>query len=132
MDGGLVGRGDHDCAFIDAELHLLRWHERKGDLRALARIKVAQEFVREIPDSLEHLEIIRAIAAMVPEQDRELYDLCLAVRGNGQRGEPGTLAHLHGHPSGTQPGKALARDQGVGIFQAGHDLAVIRVVGRKT
>ena len=34
-----------------------------------------------------------------------------------------TLAHLHGHPSGTQPGKALARDQGVGIFQAGHDLA---------
>ena len=37
----------------------------------------------------------RAIAAMVPEQDRELYDLCLATRDNGQRGEPGTLAHLH-------------------------------------
>ena len=34
-----------------------------------------------------------------------------------------TLAHLHGHPSGTQPGKALARYQGVGVFQAGHDLA---------
>ena len=28
---------------------------------------------------------------MIPEQDRELYDLCLATRDNGQRGEPGTL-----------------------------------------
>lgn len=42
-------------------------------------------------------DALRAIAAMVPEQDRELYDLCLAVRGNGQRGEPGTLAHLHAY-----------------------------------
>ena len=40
---------------------------------------------------------LRAIAAMVPEQDRELYDLCLATRDNGQRGEPGTLAHLHAY-----------------------------------
>jgi hypothetical protein len=42
-------------------------------------------------------DAVRAIAAMVPEQDRELYDLCLAVRDNGQRGEPGTLAHLHAY-----------------------------------
>ena len=39
----------------------------------------------------------RAIAAMVPEQDRELYDLCLAIRDHGHRGEPGTLAHLHAY-----------------------------------
>ena len=39
----------------------------------------------------------RAIAAMVPEQDRELYDLCLATRDSGQRGEPGTLAHVHAY-----------------------------------
>ena len=39
----------------------------------------------------------RAIAAMVPEQDRELYDLCLAIRDHGQRGEPGTLTHLHAY-----------------------------------
>ncbi len=42
-------------------------------------------------------DAVRAIAAMVPEQDRELYDLCLAVRDHGQRGEPGTLAHLHAY-----------------------------------
>ena len=42
-------------------------------------------------------DAVRAIAAMVPDQDRELYDLCLAVRDNGQRGEPGTLAHLHAY-----------------------------------
>ena len=42
-------------------------------------------------------DALRAIAAMVPEQDRELYDLCLATRDNGQRGEPGTLAHLHAY-----------------------------------
>lgn len=39
----------------------------------------------------------RAISAMVPEQDRELYNLCLAVRDTNQRGEPGTLAHLHAY-----------------------------------
>ena len=42
-------------------------------------------------------DAVRAIAVMVPEQDRELYDLCLAIRDNGQRGEPGTLAHLHAY-----------------------------------
>ena len=42
-------------------------------------------------------DAVRAIAAMVPEQDRELYDLCLAVRGTGQRGEPGTLRTLHAY-----------------------------------
>ncbi len=42
-------------------------------------------------------DALRAIAAMVPEQDRDLYDLCLAVRGNGQRGEPGTLRSLHAY-----------------------------------
>jgi hypothetical protein len=42
-------------------------------------------------------DAVRAIAVMVPEQDRELYDLCLAIRDHGQRGEPGTLAHLHAY-----------------------------------
>ena len=42
-------------------------------------------------------DALRAIAAMVPEQDRELYDLCLATRDSGQRGEPGTLAHLNAY-----------------------------------
>ena len=42
-------------------------------------------------------DAVRAIAAMIPEQDRELYDLWLAIRDNGQRGEPGTLAHLHAY-----------------------------------
>ncbi len=42
-------------------------------------------------------DALRAIAAMVPEPDRELYDLCLAVRGTGQRGEPGTLRTLHAY-----------------------------------
>jgi hypothetical protein len=31
---------------------------------------------------------------MIPESDLELYDLWLAVRENGQRGEPGTLHTL--------------------------------------
>jgi hypothetical protein len=39
----------------------------------------------------------RVIHSMIPEQDRELYDLWLAVRENGQRGEPGTLHRLHAH-----------------------------------
>lgn len=34
-------------------------------------------------------DALRAIAAMIPEPDRELYDLMLAVR------EPGTLARIH-------------------------------------
>jgi len=40
-------------------------------------------------------DALRLISAMVPKQDRELYDLWLAIRENGQRGERGTLAHLH-------------------------------------
>ncbi len=32
-----------------------------------------------------------------PSSDRELYDLWLAIRDNGQRGEPGTLARLHAY-----------------------------------
>ena len=42
-------------------------------------------------------DALRAIDSMIPHQDRELYDLCLAIRDNGQRGEPGTLAHLHAY-----------------------------------
>ena len=34
-------------------------------------------------------DALRAIAAMIPEPDRELYDIMLAVR------EPGTLARIH-------------------------------------
>ena len=36
-------------------------------------------------------DALRAIAAMIPEQQRELYDLMLAVR------EPGTLARVHSY-----------------------------------
>jgi hypothetical protein len=36
-------------------------------------------------------DALRAIAAMIPETDRELYDLMLAVR------EPGTLARIHSY-----------------------------------
>ena len=36
-------------------------------------------------------DALRAIAAMIPEQQRELYDLLLAVR------EPGTLARVHSY-----------------------------------
>ena len=39
-------------------------------------------------------DAVRVIRSMVPESDLELYDLWLAVRENGQRGEPGTLHRL--------------------------------------
>ena len=39
-------------------------------------------------------DAVRAIRSMVPDSDMELYDLWLAVRENGQRGEPGTLHRL--------------------------------------
>jgi hypothetical protein len=42
-------------------------------------------------------DAVRAINAMIPDRDRELYDLWLSVRENGQRGEPGTLARLHAY-----------------------------------
>ena len=42
-------------------------------------------------------DAVRVIRSMVPGQDRDLYDLWLAIRENGQRGEPGTLAHLHAY-----------------------------------
>ena len=42
-------------------------------------------------------DAVRAINAMIPDHDRELYDLCLAIRENGQRGEPGTLDRLHAY-----------------------------------
>jgi hypothetical protein len=42
-------------------------------------------------------DALRAIQAMIPEKDRELYHLWLAVRENGQRGEPGTLHRLRAY-----------------------------------
>ena len=42
-------------------------------------------------------DAVRAINAMIPDRDRELYDLWLSVRENGQRGEPGTLDRLHAY-----------------------------------
>ena len=42
-------------------------------------------------------DAVRAIRSMVPDSDMELYDLWLAVRENGQRGEPGTLDRLHSY-----------------------------------
>ncbi len=42
-------------------------------------------------------DALRAIAAMVPDDARDLYDLWLAAHETGQRGERGTLAHLHAY-----------------------------------
>ena len=39
----------------------------------------------------------RAIHSMVPDSDMELYDLWLAIRENGQRGERGTLHRLYAY-----------------------------------
>ena len=50
-------------------------------------------------------DAVRAIRSMVPDSDMELYDLRLAIRENGQRGEPGTLHHL----------RAYAHRQGIGL-----------------
>ena len=50
-------------------------------------------------------DAVRAIRSMVPDSDMELYDLWLAIRENGQRGEPGTLHHL----------RAYAHRQGIGL-----------------
>ncbi|MEI6780562.1 MAG: hypothetical protein WCQ21_06520 [Verrucomicrobiota bacterium] len=50
-------------------------------------------------------DAVRAIRSMVPDSDMELYDLWLAVRENGQRGEPGTLHHL----------RAYAHRQGIAL-----------------
>jgi len=50
-------------------------------------------------------DALRVIGAMVPAKDAELYDLWLAARETGQRGEPGTLDRLH----------AYAQRQGIGL-----------------
>jgi hypothetical protein len=47
----------------------------------------------------------RVIHSMIPATVRELYDLWLAVRENGQRGEPGTLHRL----------RAYAQRQGIAL-----------------
>ena len=50
-------------------------------------------------------DALRAIHAMIPEQDRDLYHLWLAVRENGPRGERGTLPRL----------RAYAHRQGIAL-----------------
>ena len=50
-------------------------------------------------------DAIRAIRAMIPEKDMELYSLWLAVRETGPRGEPGTLLRL----------RAYAQRQGIAL-----------------
>ena len=50
-------------------------------------------------------DALRAIHAMIPEADRELYGLWLAVRENGPRGERGTLQRL----------RAYAHRQGIAL-----------------
>jgi len=50
-------------------------------------------------------DALRAIAAMIPEQDAELYRIMLAVRETGSVGERGTLDHL----------RAYATRQGIAI-----------------
>ena len=50
-------------------------------------------------------DALRAIHSMIPEKDLELYDLWLAIREHGQRGEPGTLHRL----------RAYAQRQGIAL-----------------
>jgi hypothetical protein len=50
-------------------------------------------------------DAVHAIHSMIPAKDLELYDLWLAVRENGQRGEPGTLHRL----------RAYAQRQGIAL-----------------
>ena len=42
-------------------------------------------------------DALRAIHSMIPPKDLELYDLWIALRENGERGEPGTLHRLHAY-----------------------------------
>ena len=81
-----------DCAIHDDDTDLD--HETPGTIRASHLADTS----RITPDEYAaRRDAVRAIAAMVPAEDRELYDLCLAIRDHGQRGEPGTLAHLHAY-----------------------------------
>jgi hypothetical protein len=50
-------------------------------------------------------DALRAIRAMVPAGRLDLYELWLALRDNGERGEPGALRHL----------RAYARRQGIAL-----------------
>ena len=50
-------------------------------------------------------DALRVIGAMIPAKDAELYDLWLAARETGQRGEPGTLDQLRDY----------AERQGIGL-----------------
>jgi len=42
-------------------------------------------------------DALRAIHAMVPEDRRDLYNLWLALRENGERGQRGSLEHVHAY-----------------------------------
>ncbi len=81
-----------DCAIHDDDLD--HDDETPGTIRA-----------SHLPDTT-HLrpdeyaarrDAARAIRAMVPDSDMELYDLWLAIRENGQRGETGTLHRLRAY-----------------------------------
>ena len=87
----------HDCAIHDAEQDDETPGSTGSQLPDTSHIAPDEYAARR--------DALRAIQAMVPEQDRELYDLWLAVRENGQRGEPGTLRRLHHY----------ARCQGIGL-----------------
>ena len=74
----------HDCALHDAE------PDHDDETPGIIHLPDASQIA---PDEYAaRRDAVHAILSMVPEQDRELYDLWLAVRENGQRGEPGTLA----------------------------------------
>ena len=89
-----------DCAIHDDDADLD--HETPGTIRA----SHLPDHSHIAPDEYAaRRDAVRAINAMIPDHDRELYDLWLSVRENGQRGEPGTLDRLH----------AYAHRQGIGL-----------------
>jgi hypothetical protein len=86
----------HDCALHDAEPD---HDETPGIIHLPDASQIAPD------EYAARRDAVRAILSMVPEQDRELYDLWLAARENGQRGEPGTLHRL----------RAYAQRQGIAL-----------------
>ncbi len=80
--------GDHDGDYDDAP---------GTDLPDLSHLAPDEYAARR--------DAARAIAAMIPEQDREVYSLWLAIRETGPRGERGSLRSL----------RAYAQRQGIAL-----------------
>lgn len=86
----------HDCAIHDADTD----HDEETPASISSQLP-DNSHIR--PDEYAaRRDALRAIQAIIPEQDRELYDIWLAVRENGGRG---TLRRLHQY----------AQSEGIGL-----------------